>query len=273
MSQRPSAAARVLSRLLLAGTLGAVPAACASGRRASVPREPIDGAAVLRRMHDAYSGRWYRTLTFVQKTTQRAPDGSERVSTWYEALDGDRLRIDIGEPAGGNGVLYTPDSLYVVRAGKVTRTAGEGNVFIPFIQGVYIQSLDRTLLQIAAYHFDLARLRTQEWEGRRTYVVGARDSTDLTSPQFWVDAERLVVTRMLVPLLRSQAGTPPRSQDIRLEGYVPLGGGWLATHIRMLDEGRPLQTEEYSDWRADVPLAPELFRAESWAAVPHWRAR
>lgn len=255
---------------LAACALAVVAAGCASaGRGASAP--PLDGVAVLRRMHDAYAGRWYPTLTFTQRTTQRAPDGSERVSTWYEALNGDRLRIDFGEPAEGNGVLYTPDSLYVVRAGKVSRTAGEGNVFIPFIQGVYIQPLERTLQQIAPYHFDLTRLREQAWEGRRTYIVGARDSTDLTSPQFWVDAERLVVTRMLVPLLRAQAGTAPRTQDIRLEGYVPLQGGWLATRVRMLDQGSPLQTEEYSDWHAGMPLASDLFLADRWSAVPHWR--
>src|SRR4051812_38866608 len=44
------------------------------------------GEAVLRRMHDAYSGRWYSTLRFVQKTTQYRADGSTNIATWYESL-------------------------------------------------------------------------------------------------------------------------------------------------------------------------------------------
>ncbi len=257
----------------VAALLGLVLAGgCATGRGKAGDALPADGVAVLQRMHDAYAGRWYRTLTFVQRTTQRAPDGTDRVSTWYEALSGDRLRIDFGDPAEGNGALYTPDSLYVVRAGKVTRSVGQGNVFIPFIQGVYLQPVERTVAQIAPYHFDLGRVRLGRWEGRSTLVVGARDSADLISPQFWVDRERLVVTRMLVPLRPAQLGAAAAPQDIRLEGLVPVGGSWLATRVRMLDQGQPLQTEEYSDWRAGVPLAPELFVAQSWSAVPHWHS-
>ena len=57
---------------------------------------------------------------------QRRPDGTEQRTTWYEAQSGPRLRIDIGDPTLGNGVLYTADSLYVVRGGKVVRSQAEG---------------------------------------------------------------------------------------------------------------------------------------------------
>ena len=56
-------------------------------------------------MHDRYAGRWFNSLTFIQKTTVRRPDGTENVSTWYEAMLGSRLRIDMGEPSLGNGAL------------------------------------------------------------------------------------------------------------------------------------------------------------------------
>ena len=38
-------------------------------------------------MHDAYAGKWYRTLTFVQKTTRYRPDGTTNISTWFESLE------------------------------------------------------------------------------------------------------------------------------------------------------------------------------------------
>src|SRR6185503_13509465 len=63
---------------------------------------PVTGNMVLQRMHDTYDGKWYHTLTFVQKTTRRRPDGSEIVSTWLESMrhtaaTGTQLRIDIGD--------------------------------------------------------------------------------------------------------------------------------------------------------------------------------
>jgi len=39
---------------------------------------PKDGEALIREMHQRYDGKWYRTLTFVQKTS--FPDG--RSETW-----------------------------------------------------------------------------------------------------------------------------------------------------------------------------------------------
>jgi hypothetical protein len=47
---------------------------------------PARGTELLQRMHDAYAGKWPRTITFVQKTTITRPNGVVDTSTWYEAL-------------------------------------------------------------------------------------------------------------------------------------------------------------------------------------------
>jgi len=47
------------------------------GITAGAQSVPKTGAEVFQRMHDAYAGKWYRTLTFVQKTTQRRRDGTD----------------------------------------------------------------------------------------------------------------------------------------------------------------------------------------------------
>jgi hypothetical protein len=228
---------------------------------------PRDGTALLAQMRDRYAGRWFKSLTFVQKTTMRRPDGTEQVSTWYEAQLGSRLRIDMGDPALGNGALYTADSLYVMRGGKVVRAMAEGNPFLPLIVGVYLQPLDVTISQIARYKVDLTRLHRRDWEGRSTYVIGAESTRDTTSPQVWVDRERLIAVRFIMPLIPSPEN---RSQDVRLENNVPVAGGWLATRVRILDKGAPVQTEDYSDWKGDVALRESFFQAERWSDGPHW---
>ena len=242
--------------------------ACAGNRPGPAATPPRDGLALLNQMRDAYAGKWFRTVTFTQLTTMYRPTGVTDTATWHEALlSPDRLRIDFGDIKNGNGVIYTADSLYVVREGKVTRTAAQGNPFLPFVAGVYAQPIDSTLKQIAPYTFDLTRLRTDTWENRPVYVVGSSAATDTTSPQIWVDQERLVAVRMIVAF---NPATPADVGDIRLMDYRPVSGGWLAVKVDIRHGGQTVQKEEYSDWRGNVDLPRDFFVAEKWSAVPHW---
>ena len=241
---------------------------CASPNPANNRTLPANGIELLTRMHDAYAGKWYKTLTFVQKTTVTRPTGAVDTSTWYESLKSpDRLRIDFGDPSKGNGALYTTDSLYVVRGGKVTRTIPSGNPFLPFVAGVYAQPVDTTLRQLSSWKFDLSKIRADTWQGAPVYVVGANSPADLDSPQFWVEREHLQPVRFLVKLSPAPDAKP---NDIRLEKYVPVGGGWLATHVTIMEGTVVRQAEDYSSWRGDVSLPNDFFVAEKWSDTPHW---
>lgn len=233
---------------------------------------PASGRALLERMHDhwATGTPWFNTLIFTQRTTVVRRDGTRNVSTWYESvLAPDRLRIDFGDPSEGNGVVYTADSVYAVRAGKVERKAADGNPFLPFVIGVYTQPLERTLAQLAPLGIDMSRVRSDSWKGRPVYVVGARDASDTSSAQFWVDADRLILLRMVLAP-SAEAGARSEPLDIHLDDYVEVGGGWLATRVVMYSAGVARQSEEYSDWKAGVELSPDFFVAEKWSSVPHW---
>jgi len=88
------------------------------------------GRTVLQRMHDAYAGKWYKSLTFVQRTTTWDSSRAPKYETWYETVAEDKgrvvLRIDRGSPTNGNGVLYTADSLWSVRGGKLAASLPQG---------------------------------------------------------------------------------------------------------------------------------------------------
>ena len=50
---------------------------------------------LIQAMQKKYAKSWYRTATFVQKTTNYDKDGTSKVETWYEALSvPGSLRID-----------------------------------------------------------------------------------------------------------------------------------------------------------------------------------
>lgn len=215
-------------------------------------------------MRAAYDGRWYRTLTFTQQTIVARANGAADTTTWYESLSGPaRLRIDVGDPSLGNGVLYTADSSYVVRDGTLRRTDANGNPFLPLIMGVYLQPVSETVRQLQLFGFDLARTTKGRYDGHAVDIVGTNDAADTTSAQFWIDTEQQIVRRVRGNV-RGIGGA-----DIHLDGYERVGKAWLATRIAM-QLGPRTQTEVYADWKVDVPVAESLFDLAQWRTAPHW---
>ena len=245
-------------------------AACA-GLAAGARSIPATGRDVLLAMHDAYAGRWYSTLTFIQKTTRKTADGKDTVATWYESVrytpaTGSVLRIDIGEPAAGNGVLYTADSLWVFRGGKLSTTRAGGNSLIPLIESVYMQPVDRTLRELASTGVDFSRPTVKgRWQEHDVWIVGVTSAADTVSPQIWVDAATKVVVRSIFSPV---PGRP--MMDARFQKYVPLAGGWLATQCMFYIDGKFSQGEEYQEWKANVSLDPALFDIATFSTAPHW---
>ncbi len=222
------------------------------------------GVQLLARMKAAYEGRWYSTLTFTQQTIVTRASGKPDTTTWYETLSGPaRLRIDFGDPALGNGVLYTADSTKLMRDGMLRRTDPSGNPFLPLIMGVYLQPVDETVRQLHLFGFDLTRTTRGSYDGHGVLIVGTNEASDTTSAQFWIDAEQNIVRRVR----GNVKGTG--GADIHLDGYERVGQAWLATRISMVAAGRS-QTEVYSDWKVNTVVPESLFDLAQWRTAAHW---
>lgn len=265
---------RRTTKYVLAASAVAVLAACQRQVTAGSPSPDVAPSAgritsadqLIAAMHDRYAGRWYANLTFVQKSTSLRPDGStSRVETWYEAgaIPG-LLRIDLGDPSRGNGVLYRGDSVYQFQEGRLVDRRKGRNPLMVLGFDVYGQPPDRTMAQLAAEGIDLRVLRTDSLYGRKVYVVGA-GPRDSTTNQFWVDADRLLFVRLIQTDPERRA-----TRDIRFERYVRHGGGWVAEEVKVFLRGALVFQEEYSDVRVNVPLDSALFVPERWSAATHW---
>ena len=263
-------------RRLLCWTVGFLALACVPNVQiggAGLPGAAITtGDQLVTAMQRRYNGRWYRTMTFVQKTTYFRIDGSFlRTETWYEAaaLPG-RLRIDIGEPSRATGVLYRRDSTYQIQGGRLTDRRRGGNLLLVLGFDVFTQPSWRTLEQLRAEGINLSLLRTDSLEGRRMYVVGAARGDSVTD-QFWIDAERLLFVRAIQTDRSGRISDPvARTRDIRFERYVPYNGGWVAEDVKVIVGGKVTIHEEYSNVRVNVPLDDDLFVPERWSAATHW---
>ncbi len=236
--------------LLVAATLGAA-------LPPTAPREPAlpSGSEIVARMRQAYDGKWYRTVTFVQATTR--PNGD--VETWYEAATvPGLLRIDIAPLDSGRALIFRSDSLYQIDHDTVAKV-------MPFIHplmtlgfDVYIDPAERTISRLQGLGFDLSKVHEDTWQDRKVWVIGSESAADTTSKQFWVDQERLLFVRML------ESAPNGKLVDTRFNGYQALAGGWIETEVLFLLDGQVRGKEEYSDINAGMTFEEGLFSPAPW---------
>jgi hypothetical protein len=222
---------------------------------------PKDGAELVGLMRERYAGKWYRTLTFVQKTTL----GDGKVETWYEAAElPGKLRIDIAPLEGKNTLLFRNDSIYDFKNGKLVKADPMIHPLMVLGFDVYAQPVETTVRQLETLGFDLTRLHQSTWQGRPAYVVGAV-AGDTVTRQFWIDKERLYFVRMVEPGKKD----PAVRVETQFNKYIPMGQGWLETEVRFLVNGETRMLEEYTQPKAGVTLDPAIFDASRWVP-PGW---
>jgi hypothetical protein len=212
-------------------------------------------------MRSRYLGKWYKTLTFVQKTT--LPDG--KIETWYEALElPGKLRIDVAPLDSGKTLLFRNDSLYVFKQKKLKTSQPFVHPLMVLGFDVYQAPVSETVRKLRDLKFDLSKLHQTTWQGRATYVVGAEPG-DTASPQFWIDQERLYFVRSFEPSKKD----PSVINETRFDKYIRLAGGWVEMEVLFLANGKQQVKEEYSDPKANVRLEAALFEPATWTA-PKW---
>lgn len=233
-------------------TAALVLAGCATAAPATPPIR--DAESLVRAMHQRYAGRWYPTLAFTQQTTRVLANDSVTVEEWREwaSIPG-MLRIEMGPPEQGRVVIFRNDSTYTLSHGRVTRRTGRGNPLMTLGFDVYRQAPERTLQQLRGFNVDLSRFHADTLEGTPVYVVGALRG-DSTSPQFAIEADRLLFMRMIDPVPNGGG----RVQHVWFRRYEPLGRAWIAPEVEILVDGRRVFHEVYSNVRVE-PVDPSMF--------------
>jgi hypothetical protein len=269
-------------RHLVFTTIAALAITAAACRRTEIrppapdtsrPAAPVDpginsAQRLVEAMRDRYSGKWYSTLTFVQASTFYQPDGSvRRTETWPESvMIPGRLRIDIGSPSVGNAVIYANDTIYQFQQRRLISRQPGNNPLQVLGFDVYHLPPSRTLELLSSLGYDLEAMHRTSHEGRDYYVVGAREG-DLKRKQFWVDADALLLWRVMEPWLATDT---VNVREIRFQDYKQHGGGWVAEEVDFLKNGTRYFFEKYRDVRIDVDVDPALFDPRQFTTAKHW---
>lgn len=221
------------------------------------------GDDVIAAMYKKYEGKWYKTLTFVQKTITHKPDGTSTSETWYEAMTvPGKLRIDFADSKTGDGILFADGKIVSFREGK----AGAARPFVHPLMvlgfDVYGQPIATTIEQVKGLGIDLSVVHEEKWMGKDVYVVGAKQG-DVNTPQFWVDKKDLVFVRLIQLGGREKKNV----QETQFNKYVKAKGGWVSAEVKFFTDGKPTTTEEYTDIQAGMPLSSDLWNPEKWFTV------
>lgn len=253
----------ILAALALLGACAPAATTGAGGTPDAARRAaPTTARQLVARMHDDWAGRWYGTLEFRQLNTTFAA-GGEQQSEWVERQRVPRLlRIDFVAPQpNGSGIIFRNDSVYTFDAGTLARSAAQLHPLLLLSADVYALPVDSTVDALGRLAIDTTVLRRDTWESRPVYVVGAAEGDSATS-QFWVDAERM----LLVRLVHQQATPSGRrvSTEYRFT-YQDVGGFAVPSEILFVRDGRPFYRERYVDVRVDVPVDDALFDPALWS--------
>jgi outer membrane lipoprotein-sorting protein len=221
------------------------------------------GEDVVAAMYKKYAGKWYKTLTFVQKTITHKPDGTSTSEIWYEAMTvPGKLRIDFADSKTGDGILFADGKLVSFKDGK----AGPARPFVhPLLVlgfDVYGQPATTTIAQVKGLGIDMSVVHEEQWQGETVYVVGAKQG-DLNTPQFWVTKKDMLFVRLI------QLGGREKKNvnETQFNKYVKAKGGWVAAEVKFFTDGKLTTSEEYTDIQAGMSLDADLWNPDKWMSV------
>jgi hypothetical protein len=233
------------------------------------PEEPAVAKITLARdlineMHDRYAGNWYRTLRFTQTNTFYTQSGGEQKSRWVQNLSvPGRLRIDFEPLSAKSGLLILNNRVTTFDNGRRVDSRRSIQAILTLTADVYAIPAAITLRRLDSLRIDLDKLRTDKFDRKRVYVVGA-DEGDMESNQIWIDADRLLLVRLIQAEKRGERTVVT---DTKVGEYKDVDGFPIAHEFVSTRDGKPYFREEYEDVRVNAELPPGIFDPSRWSSV------
>ncbi len=215
-------------------------------------------------MHDRYADNWYRTLRFSQSNTFYTQSGGEQKSRWVENLSvPGRLRIDFEPLASKSGLLIVNNKVTTFDRGKRVDTRHAIQAILMLTADVYAIPPSITARRLDSLAIDLAKFREDRFDKKRVYVIGG-DKDDLESSQVWIDADKLVLVRLIQ---RDKRGDKTIVTDTHVNDYRDIDGFPVAHEFVSLRDGKPYFKEEYEDVHVNDPIPPSVFDPLKWSSA------
>jgi hypothetical protein len=216
---------------------------------------------LVREMHDRYSGKWYKTLTFQQTNTFYTSAGKEQKSEWMQRLSvPGRLRIDFLPLSTKSGLLIQNNRVITFDNGRRVDSRRSIQPVLTMTGDVYAIPASIVIRRLDSLGVDLDKFHEESWQGRRVYVMGA-EKGDLESNQIWIDADKMLLLRFIQ---RDKRGDRFVVTDTHVGDYRDVEGYPIAFEFTSYRDGKIFFKERYENLKVNEPIAPELFDPSRW---------
>jgi hypothetical protein len=242
-----------------AGACARAPRAVTGGNAsgAKISNSPKTGLEVIGWMRRAHPSRALRSLSFDITTVEyRGERQIERESRAYVALPG-RLRVDVKPTSTRAGYVRNRQRMSVFDRGRRVSTSNRVDLATLLAYDIFAQSIDTTIMWLDSANIRYGLLRRDYWYGRPVWVVGA-ERGDHTSPQFWVDADRWRVVRVI------QRDARNRVADARFSDYTALLEVPVAKRIVLYLDGELFQEQRFANVAVNPSLPARAFDLGRW---------
>jgi hypothetical protein len=242
---------------------GPVPAAVKVAAPAAIRFTSAGG--LVKAMHDRYAGKYLKTMHFVQNNTAYTTTGQEQKSQWYRHMEiPGKLRIAFLPATQKSGLVEVDDRVASFDNGIRVDFRPSVNPVLLLTADVFVSPVAATMRGLDSLHVDAEIMRSDQWEGKPVYVVGAK-AGDSTSNQMWVDKDHLRLVRFIQ---RSATGDRTILSDIRVQAYKEVQGFEVPTEFLILRNGRPVWREQYGDIIVNEEFPPGTFDQAKWYEIP-----
>ena len=222
---------------------------------------PRNGLEVIGAMRRAHPSRALRSLSFTVMSTD--PDSPTRVTRarTLATLPG-RFRTTTLPASRKTGTVRNQQRVAIFERGRrvVSRTRVDLATLLSY--DVFAQGIDSTIRSLDAAGVRYGLARRDQLQGRKVWVVGAQEN-DLTSPQFWVDAEEWRLVRVIQRDLRSSSVTV----DVRFSAFTDVMGVPLATRVAVYRQGDWRARQTITDVAVNPAVPPRAFDVVRWRDV------
>ncbi len=219
-----------------------------------------DGKELINAMYKMYSpNKWYKYFTFSQNMEFYRNDSVVKKDVWHEAYAPGSLVIKFGTKNSKDGVLFSDFKVHSFEQGKEPRSAQRVHDLLLVGLDIYFYAPERTIKILDSLGYCTSKIHEDIFEGRKVYVVGA-DKGDLETKQFWIDAERLYMHRIIY----DQKG---KINDVIFGDYTKMETYWMAKTIIFKTNGKLGLIERYYDIKFPKAINAGWFDAKKFNEV------
>jgi hypothetical protein len=212
-------------------------------------------------MRRAHPSRELRRLAFTVRAMQYLNDSTEMRARAYVALPG-KMRVDNLPRSTRTGTVRDRQRLAIFRSGQRVSTVNRVDLRALLAYDLFAQGIDTTIMWLDSARVRFALVRRDRFAGRPVWVVGA-DEDDMISAQFWVDAERWRVVRVI----QREPRSPNIISDVRYTEYTELLDVPVPTRVEVWREGRLVEQQAISEFAVNPSLPRSTFDLSRWRPV------